>query len=118
MCCLNDQLSNFERHSALAAHASAEAAEKARDRKRAARSNGQMDGPAEHRRVVEAQYDAEIAHHEKMSRVHRRRQEHAAAGFLLHSQDESRDAEYMRTHGALFNEARRAGRVRYGEEIA
>jgi hypothetical protein len=118
MCDLASKIQNFERRSALAAHTSSEAAEKAKARRKAAESNGELAGPPEHRRLVEKGYDDEIRGHEKAARVHKRRADHAANGFLVHSPDESTDADYMREHGGLFAEAHKAGLVRYSDESA
>jgi hypothetical protein len=117
MCALSEKIANFERRSTLAAHNSSEAAEKARGKRKAAETNGELAGPPEHRRIVEKGYDDEIREHERMSRVHKRRAEHAASGFLVHSPDES-GADYMREHGPMFAEAQKAGLVRFSDESA
>jgi hypothetical protein len=118
MCDLASKIANFERRSALAAHTSGEAAEKAKAKRKAAEGNGELGGPAEHRQAVERAYDHEIRGHERMKRVHERRAQHAGNGFILHSPDESTDVDYMREHGGLFADAHKAGLVRFSDESA
>jgi hypothetical protein len=111
MCSLSDKIQSLARASALKAHEHEEHAEKARDAKQRAR--GDIGGSREHRRADAAVHDAEIDHHERQARIHRRRQEYAEAGVMLHGPDEGADADYMAQHGDLFREAGRAGVVRY-----
>jgi hypothetical protein len=111
MCSLSDKIQSLGRASALRAHEHEEHAEKARDKKQSARN--EIGGSRETRRADDAVHDAEIQHHERQARIHRRRQEYAESGLMLHGPDEGADADYMAQHGDLFREANRAGLVRH-----
>jgi hypothetical protein len=111
MCSLSDKIQSLGRASALKAHEHEHEAEKARDRKQNAKRD--IGGSKETRRVDALAHDAEIDHHERQARVHRRRQEYAEAGVMLHGPEEASDAAYMAQHGDLFREANRAGLVRH-----
>jgi hypothetical protein len=65
---------------------------------------------------MEMMHDATIAKHESQARIHRRRAEHAAAGYCLHGPDEAQDGEYMQSHQDLMGMARRTGRLRHSDE--
>lgn len=88
---IGPMLQSFERASHLKHYEHAEAAKKAR----------------------EAGKDDEADEHERKAAVHEKRAELADMGFLRHSKDEATDADHMRTHGDLFDLARRTGRVKF-----
>jgi hypothetical protein len=108
-------LASHERRCTLCAAEHEEHAELARTRK--TRELGMhINAPSEARKRMEATHDEAIARHEGQARMHRRRAEHAAAGYLLHGPDEGRDSEYMRANQELIGMARRTGRLRQTDE--
>lgn len=108
-------LASYERAWAGEAAQHEEQAEQAKDRK--TRAMGQhVNAPPDARGRMEGVYDAQIAKHERQARVHRRRAEHAAAGYVLHGPDESTDADYMRAHQDVIELARKTGRLRQSGE--
>lgn len=108
-------LASHERKWTMAAAEHEEAAEKARTEKHRVLSM-QVGIPDEHRRRLEATHDATIRRHASQAKVNRRRAEHAANGYLLHSPSESGDADYMREHSDLIGCAQRTGRMRQTDE--
>jgi hypothetical protein len=108
-------LQSHERAWTLKATEHEEAAERARNKKKA-ELEAHQNAPEEARRKMVATHDATINHHDKQARVHRRRAEHARAGYILHGPDETADASYVRDHQDLIDTARRAGRLRHTEE--
>lgn len=108
-------LASHERAWSLRAHEHEEAAERAKETKRRVMAS-QPNIPDEARGRLEGHHDHEIATHERQAKAHRRRAEHAAAGFLLDGPDERTDAEYQKAHAELIGMAHRTGRVRHTEE--
>jgi hypothetical protein len=108
-------LQSFERAESLAAQESAEKAEALKAEKQ--RTMTYQTGMPDSRRVMlEDRYDRDIAHHERQAKIHRRRGEYAASGYLLSGPDEATDAAYHHHHGDLIRAMGAAGRIRHTEE--
>jgi hypothetical protein len=54
---------------------------------------------------------------EKGAMVSRRRADHASAGYMLLSDDEHRDSEFMGRHQSMIGEAHKRGRAKGGESL-
>lgn len=109
-------LKDFERRSRLKAHEADEEADTLEEEHD--KTPHRYGGPH-----ADAAIEARQAHIRKKidgkrteAAVHRRRAEHADAGYLLHSPDESRDSLYMKEHQHGFMEATRRGRLRTSKE--
>jgi hypothetical protein len=113
---LDDALHSLNRRSLLAAETEGEHAERLRDsiadipRMYPGSDKGWMAG---HARELQKQVEG----HERRARVHRRRAEHAAAGYLLMSQDEHADHEFMGQNHSLVAQASAEGRIRTAEPL-
>jgi hypothetical protein len=110
-------LGSMERAFSLRAAEHEEAAERAKDDKRKQLAK-HINIPMEHRRRLEMAHDATIRHHEEEGAKYRRRSDYLRAGYVLDSPSERRDGDFMRQHHDLVDLARKAGRLRYSEELA
>jgi hypothetical protein len=116
MSSLDDALHNLNRKALLAAETESDHAERVRDeiadvdRMHPGSDRGWRD---EHKRELQKKVEG----HDHRSKVWRRRAAHAAEGFLLMSQDEHSDPDFMTQHSNLISTAHTHGRVRHAEPL-
>jgi len=68
--------------------------------------------PMGHPEMEERKHRDRIAAAEDRARQHRRRADHAAAGYLLVTDAEHHDPEFMQKYQGLIGQAHRAGRLK------